>query len=102
MGFSMLPEERLLHVHCAKHGCELVENEHYEDWFLGPNFSGFYCPVGATEQEALDEKYATKKEFPPLKEQQALDCSGDWKVSPRGYDQIDVYELIKKAKEEVK
>ncbi len=72
-------DEHSLHVHCVKHKCELVENEHYEDWFLGPDFSGFYCP-GNMDNDTLKEDYE--------------DCSELWRVSPIGRDDIDIFEVI--------
>lgn len=95
MGIAMLPEERLLHCHCPKHKCELVEGEHYDDWFLAPDFSGFHCPEMIKLADALEEKYAPR--FPPLEEELAIGCTGKWMVSPRGHDDIDVFGMIADA-----
>lgn len=69
--------EHNFHVHCALHGCDLVENEHYDDWFLGPDFSGFYCPKNLTGVEEQPGELD--------------DCSDHWRVSPIGHDEIDIH-----------
>ena len=85
MPFALDLGERNFRTHCALHQCDLVENEHYDDWFFGPDFSGFYCPVTS---KIIEEATNPNVDF---------DCSEYWRVSPIGHDEIDIHWNWKKV-----
>jgi hypothetical protein len=83
--YASNPEGRLLMVFCKRHLHELVENEHYEDWFLVPDFSGFYCPAAAQESETS-------------REPEIRGCDDSWVVCRRtDPTHQDIYELIQRS-----
>ena len=79
MGISL--GDSVFHVHCRTHKCELDEIEHYEDWFLKADFSGFVCPGSLDEGGNLIDAEFEK-------------C--DWAVSPIGRDDVNILDLIPK------
>lgn len=49
---------------CMHHKCQLIENEHYDDWMWFADFSGFYCPQSGSGDDFTE---AEKCEFGIIK-----------------------------------
>lgn len=92
-------EESLsLKVVCLKHNCDLEENEHYDEWFLGPDFSGFGCPERDKEWNAkIPNDLPNDEYFKRVEELEKTNCSEFWAVVHKDLPNVNIFDLINDA-----